>query len=59
MPPPDPDPPPHCLNCMQPLADPRPRFCPACGQETQLRPPTLGEFLQQFGGAFLATEGAL
>lgn len=30
-----------------------------CGQETTLRPPTLGEFLQQFGGAYFATEGAL
>lgn len=56
---PAPDLPPHCLNCNQPLADPRPRFCPACGQETRLRPPTLGEFLQQLGGAYFATEGAL
>jgi hypothetical protein len=30
-----------------------------CGQETRIRPPTLGEFLQQFGGAYFATEGAL
>jgi hypothetical protein len=51
--------PPHCLNCGQPLACPRPRFCPACGQETQLRSPTLLEFAQQFGGAYLAAEGAL
>ena len=56
---PAPDLPLHCLNCTQPLADPRPRFCPACGQETRLRPPTLGEFLQQLGGAYFATEGAL
>lgn len=48
-----------CLNCEAPLADPRPRFCPACGQETNVRPPRLGEFLQQFGGAYFATEGAL
>ncbi|HSM21567.1 MAG TPA: DUF3667 domain-containing protein, partial [Rubrivivax sp.] len=48
-----------CLNCGEPFADPRPRFCPACGQETNLRPPRLGEFLQQFGGAYFATEGAL
>ena len=48
-----------CLNCGEPLAVPRPRFCPACGQETNLRPPRLGEFLQQFGGAYFATEGAL
>ena len=51
-----------CLNCGEPFGasdDRRPRFCPACGQETTLRPPTMGEFAQQFGGAYLATEGAL
>jgi hypothetical protein len=48
-----------CLNCGQAFAPPRPRFCPACGQETTLRPPRLGEFVQQFGGAYFATEGAL
>lgn len=48
-----------CLNCDQPLPEPRPRFCPACGQETNVRPPRLGEFIQQFGGAYFATEGAL
>ena len=49
----------HCLNCGAPLGEPRPRFCGACGQETQVRAPRLGEFLQQFGGAYFATEGAL
>jgi hypothetical protein len=48
-----------CPNCDQPLPEPPPRFCPACGQETHVRPPTLGEFLQQFGGAYFSTEGAL
>jgi hypothetical protein len=48
-----------CLNCNTPFADPRPNFCPACGQESNVRPPRLGEFLQQFGGAYFATEGAL
>jgi Protein of unknown function (DUF3667) len=48
-----------CLNCQQPLPAPRPKFCPACGQETNVRPPRLGEFVQQFGGAYFATEGAL
>ena len=52
-------PPTPCLNCGQALATPRPNFCPACGQETDVRPPTLGAFLQQFGGAYLSTEGAL
>jgi hypothetical protein len=49
----------RCLNCDAALPEPRPRFCPACGQETNLKPPTLGEFAQQFGGAYLSTEGAL
>jgi hypothetical protein len=51
-----------CLNCGESFGaggGRRPRFCPACGQETTLRPPTLGEFAQQFGGAYFATEGAL
>ena len=48
-----------CLNCEQPLGQPRPRYCPACGQETNLRAPRIGEYLQQFGGAYFATEGAL
>jgi hypothetical protein len=48
-----------CLNCARPLGDPRPRFCPHCGQETNLKPPTLIEFAQQFGGAYFSTEGAL
>ncbi len=51
----------HCPNCGETLADlPRPaHYCPACGQEAVVKPPTLGEFLQQFGGAYLSTEGAL
>lgn len=48
-----------CLNCHEPLAEPRPKFCPACGQETNVKPPTLREFAQQFGGAYFSTEGAL
>ncbi len=48
-----------CLNCGHTLGPVPPRFCPACGQETHIRPPKLGEFLQQFGGAYFATEGAL
>ena len=48
-----------CPNCGEPFAAPRPKFCPACGQESTVRPPKLGEFLQQFGGAYFATEGAL
>jgi hypothetical protein len=48
-----------CRNCDAGLPDPVPPYCAQCGQETALRPPTVGEFLQQFGGAWLATEGAL
>ncbi len=48
-----------CANCGAPFEPERRRFCPECGQETQLRAPTFGEFLQQFGGAYFATEGAL
>ena len=51
--------PPACLNCHAVLGHPRPHFCPACGQDTRVRPPTIGEFVQQFGGAYLSTEGAL
>jgi len=55
------DTPPACLNCGERLDDlPRARrFCPACGQETNVKPPKLTEFLQQFGGAYFSTEGAL
>jgi hypothetical protein len=48
-----------CRNCGAALASPPPPFCAQCGQETHLRPPTLREFAQQFGGAYLSTEGAL
>jgi hypothetical protein len=48
-----------CLNCGQVLGPPPMRFCPACGQETDIQPPKVVEFLQQFGGAYFSTEGAL
>lgn len=48
-----------CLNCGAALARPRPAYCGACGQETNLRPPTLMDFIQQFGGRYIAAEGAL
>ncbi len=48
-----------CPNCSAPLAQPQPRFCGDCGQETRIRPPRVSEFFQQFGGAYFATEGAL
>ncbi len=45
-----------CRNCgtQAPL-----EFCPACGQETTLHPPTLVEFLHEFVGHYVALEGAL
>ena len=49
----------RCLNCGLALAAPTPRYCGHCGQETSLRPPRFLEFVQQFGGAYFSTEGAL
>lgn len=48
-----------CLNCRHPFKSERLAYCPACGQDTRLKPPTLGEFAQQFGGSYIAAEGAL
>ena len=48
-----------CLNCGADFGGRRPPFCPECGQETTLLPPTLREMAQQFGGAYISTEGAL
>ena len=49
----------RCRNCDEPLSEPRPNFCGHCGQETTLAPPTIGEFLHQFGGNYVALEGTL
>ncbi len=49
----------HCLNCGQVLGPVRPKFCPECGQETNVRAPTMREFAQHFGGNYIAAEGAL
>jgi Protein of unknown function (DUF3667) len=49
----------RCTNCGEPFVPERRRFCPECGQETHIQPPTLAEFAQQFGGAYFSTEGAL
>ncbi len=48
-----------CTNCGAAFVPERRAFCPECGQETHIQPPRVGEFLQQFGGAYLSTEGAL
>ena len=47
-----------CPNCSEAFGGPQPRFCPACGQETRIQAPTVGEFMQQFSGSYFATEGA-
>jgi hypothetical protein len=36
-----------------------PNFCPVCGQESRVEVPRVRDFLQQFGGAYFSTEGAL
>jgi len=48
-----------CPNCGSRFAEPRPSYCGECGQESRLRAPTLGEFGQQLGGAYISMEGAL
>jgi hypothetical protein len=49
----------ECPNCGTPFATERRPFCPECGQETNIAPPRPAEFVQQFGGAYFSTEGAL
>src|SRR6202000_2557918 len=56
MPPPPPRPALACRNCG---AQAPSKFCPDCGQETTLHPPTLGEFLHEFVGHYVALEGTL
>jgi hypothetical protein len=50
-----------CRNCgAVPVAQtPPPRYCARCGQEATLHPPTLGEFLHEFVGHYVALEGPL
>ncbi len=48
-----------CLNCGHPFTQPVPPFCPQCGQESRVRAPRFAEFVQQLGGAYFSTEGAL
>lgn len=48
-----------CANCGAAFVPARRKFCAECGQETQIAPPTLRELAQQFGGAYVSTEGAL
>lgn len=45
-----------CRNCGSPAPG---AYCPACGQETALHPPSAREFLHEFVGHYIALEGAL
>ena len=45
-----------CPNCGHHIDHPLPNYCGHCGQETRLKPPTVVEFLQQFGGSIIATD---
>ncbi|MEO8936515.1 MAG: hypothetical protein ABI277_01960, partial [Burkholderiaceae bacterium] len=46
----------HCRNCGS-LAEQV--HCPVCGQLTALHPPSVGEFVQEFLGHYVAFEGPL
>jgi hypothetical protein len=64
LPQPAPPPPPaSCPNCFHPFAGvaagQRPKYCAECGQDTNVRAPGFMELLQQLGGAYITTEGAL
>jgi hypothetical protein len=51
-----------CANCGAGFglaAAAAPRFCPGCGQETTLHPPSVGEFLHEFVAHYVAFEGPL
>lgn len=50
----------HCRNCQHDLrASADANYCPHCGQETVLHPPTLWEFVHEFITHYVALEGAL
>lgn len=49
-------PPGDCRNCGSPAPG---AYCPSCGQETALHPPSAREFLHEFVGHYVALEGAL
>lgn len=48
----------NCLNCDKTLPEAA-GFCPACGQETRHRPPTVFDFIKEFAGNYFAFEGSL
>jgi hypothetical protein len=47
-----------CRNCDHDLSTlPLAKYCPECGQETSLAPPTLREFVNHFFGNYIAVKG--
>ncbi|MDO9476382.1 MAG: DUF3667 domain-containing protein [Pseudohongiella sp.] len=48
----------RCLNCGH-LLPAAACYCPECGQETRLRPPTVVDFIKEFAGNYFAFEGSL
>ena len=48
-----------CPNCQAPFPPVLPPFCSGCGQETALRVPTIADFVREFGGHYLSSQGAL
>lgn len=50
---------PYCRNCRYTLSQPRPDFCGHCGQETDLHPPSMHEFIHEYVGHYVALEGPL
>jgi hypothetical protein len=49
----------NCRNCGFVFDEPRPTYCPSCGQETAAHPPTVWEFGHEFITHYIALEGKL
>lgn len=49
----------YCRNCNLFLGDKPGNFCPHCGQDTAMHPPTAWEFLHEFISHYVALEGRL
>jgi len=49
----------QCRNCDVVFGEPRPTYCPSCGQETAAHPPTVWEFGHEFITHYIALEGKL
>jgi hypothetical protein len=49
----------QCRNCRFPFGTPPPKYCPGCGQEATLHPPTFWEFVHEFITHYVALEGKL